>query len=141
MVNVPLCAGVPERTPVDEFRERPVGSVPLETLHVAVPRMPEAVKVALKATPAVAVFAAGSVAVTTIGNEPVCVVVPERTPVEALRAMPPGSAPLSDQVTVPMPPDCVKVWLKATPAVPLALAGFVTVMALQAMTSVYVGPS
>ena len=38
-----------------------------------------------------------------------------------------------------MAPVCVNVSLKATPAVPLFTAGFVTVMAWQAMTSVYVG--
>src|SRR5436305_366601 len=63
MVNVPLCVGVPERTPVDALSARPVGSVPLETLQVAEPRMPLAVKVALKAAPAVPLFAAGFVTV------------------------------------------------------------------------------
>ena len=50
-----------------------------------------------------------SVAVTVIGKEPVCVGVPERTPVDGLSPRPLGKAPLSDQVIVPVPPDCVKV--------------------------------
>ena len=50
--------------------------------------------------------------------------------------MPAGSAPVSDQTIVPVPPDCEKVWLKTTPAVPVLTPGLVTVMTLQAMTSV-----
>jgi hypothetical protein len=39
-----------------------------------------------------------------------------------------------------MPPVCVKVSLNALLAVPLPLAGLLTVMAGQVMTSVYVAP-
>ena len=41
---------------------------------------------------------------------------------------------------VPTPPVCVKVWLKATPAVPVLTPGLVTVMVGQVIVSVYVGP-
>src|ERR1043166_6095838 len=66
-------------------------------------------------------------------------VVPESTPVEVLSVMPLGSAPLSLQVIVPIPPDCVNVWLNATPAVPLFTPGLVTEMTGQVMVSVYDG--
>ena len=50
--------------------------------------------------------------------------------------MPAGSVPLaSEKAIVPMPPDCVKVWLKAVPAVPVVVTGLVTVMVWQLMTS------
>ncbi len=71
---------------------------------------------------------------TVIGNVPVCVGVPERTPVDGLSVIPVGSVALSDQVIVPMPPDWLKVWENATPAVPELVAGFVTVMTWQTIT-------
>ncbi len=77
-----------------------------------------------------------SVAVTVIGNEPVAEVVPERTPLTVLSEMPAGSAPVSLQAIVPLPPVCEKVWLNATPAVPVDTPGLVTLMTLQAMTRV-----
>jgi hypothetical protein len=74
-----------------------------------------------------------SVTVTVIGNEPVCVGVPERTPFGA-RVRPAGSVPLARVKTgVPMAPVCVNVSLNALPAVPLPLAGLVTVMVWQTM--------
>src|SRR5258708_40042088 len=81
-----------------------------------------------------------SVALTVIGKLPICVVVPERTPVALLRVMPLGSAPVSLQAAVPRIPVAVNVWLKATPAVPVLVAGLVTVTGWQAMNSVYVAP-
>src|SRR5260370_42513826 len=54
--------------------------------------------------------------------------------------MPLGSAPVSLQVIVPLPPVCVNCWSKATPAVPVDTPGLVTLMTLQAMTRVYVAP-
>ena len=51
-----------------------------------------------------------SVALTVIGKEPVCVGVPERTPVAGLSVRPAGNVPLlSENVVVPTPPACVKV--------------------------------
>ena len=41
--KTPLTVGVPERTPVAELSVMPVGSAPV-SLHVAVPRIPVAVK-------------------------------------------------------------------------------------------------
>src|SRR5437588_509633 len=79
-------------------------------------------------------------AVMEIGNTPTCEVVPESTPVEGLSVMPVGNGPVSDHAIVPMPPDCVKVWLNATPAVPLLTPGLVTVMVWQVMTRLYVAP-
>ena len=77
-----------------------------------------------------------SVTVTVIGNVPVCVGVPESTPLEA-RVRPVGSVPLlSVNVAVPIAPVCVKVWLKAAFTVPVVVAGLVTVMVWQPMTSV-----
>jgi hypothetical protein len=77
-----------------------------------------------------------SVTLTVIGNEPVCVGVPERTPAaESVR--PAGSEPLlSEKVAPPMALVCVKVWLNGVPAMPVVVAGFVTVMVWQPMTSV-----
>ena len=58
-----------------------------------------------------------SVAVTVIGELPVCVGVPDSVP-EA-KAMPEGSVPVSDQVIAPTPPVCVKeVEGYPVPAVP-----------------------
>ena len=77
-----------------------------------------------------------SVALTVIGNVPVCVGVPESAPFAA-SVRPVGSVPLaSENVVVPMPPLCVKVSLNAAPAVPLFTAGFVTVMVWQLIVSV-----
>src|SRR5258708_33035923 len=64
-----------------------------------------------------------SVALTVIGKLPICVVVPERTPVALLRVMPLGSAPVSLQAAVPRIPVAVNGWVKATPAVPALGAG------------------
>ena len=76
-----------------------------------------------------------SVAVTVIGKLPVCVGVPARTPaVESV--MPAGSVLAVVKFVVPMPPDCVNVALNAVPAVPVLVAGAVTVMVWQLMVSV-----
>ena len=76
-----------------------------------------------------------SVTVTTIGNVPVCVGVPESTPaVESVR--PAGSVEAVVKVAVPNAPLCVKVWLNAVPTVPVVVAGLVTVMVWQPMVSV-----
>ncbi len=77
-----------------------------------------------------------SVALTVIGKLPICVVVPERTPVALLRVMPLGSAPVSLQAAVPRIPVAVNVWLKTTPAVPVFVTGLVTVTVWQLITSV-----
>ena len=76
-----------------------------------------------------------SVAVTTIGNEPVCVGVPERTPPDD-SVRPAGSALAVEYVTVPMVLPEVKVWPNTVLTVPLLVAGLVTVMVWQPMTSV-----
>src|SRR5258707_3086093 len=58
--KVPVCVGVPERTPAVES-DIPVGSVPLAIVKVAVPRMPLAVNVAVKGELNVAALATGLV--------------------------------------------------------------------------------
>src|SRR5947209_8152014 len=76
-----------------------------------------------------------SVALTVIGKLPVCVGVPERTPLEA-SVNPAGSVPpASEKVVVPTPPTCVKVWLNGDAAGPLETAGLMTVMTLQQIWS------
>src|SRR5437763_14472991 len=81
-----------------------------------------------------------SVALTVMVNVPVCVGVPESTPLLP-SVRPAGSEPLaSENVVVPMPPLCVNVSLNAEPATPLFPAGFVTVMVWQVMVRLYVGP-
>src|SRR3954468_1675350 len=76
---------------------------------------------------------------TTIGNDPVCVGVPERTPaVES--ASPAGSVLAVVKVNVPTVLPAVKAWLKAAFTVPVVVAGLVTVMVWQPMVSVYVDP-
>src|SRR3954451_15958233 len=82
-----------------------------------------------------------SVALTVIGNEPVCVGVPERTPA-ADSPSPAGSEPLlSVNVTGAMALPAVKVWLKGTFTVPVFVAGLVTVMTWQLTVGVYVPPT
>src|SRR5438270_467465 len=74
-----------------------------------------------------------SVTLTVIGNEPLCIGVPERTPL-AESDRPLGNVPLaSENVAGPLAPLCVNVWLKAWPAMPALTDGFVTVMAGQVM--------
>ncbi len=60
--KVPVCIGVPERTPALE-RLSPDGSVPLASVKVAVPMAPLCVKVWLKGEPATPLFTAGGVTV------------------------------------------------------------------------------
>jgi hypothetical protein len=159
--NVPDCVGVPESTPAVE-RPKPVGSV-LAVVNVAVPTAPLCKKLWLNGVPTVPVVVAGfvtvivwqlivrvyvepvpvqplaSVTVTTIGNVPVCCGVPERTPaVESDK--PVGSVLAVVNVAVPIALDCVKVWLKGEPTVPVFVAGFVTVIVWQPTTRVYVAP-
>jgi len=133
--NVPRlrrCAG---ETPEAE-RVRPSEAV-LEVVKVTAPIAPLCVNVALNGVPTVsgrsarigdcdglagdrqcvrrasAGAAFESVTLTVIGNDPVWVGVPERTP-EAERLIPAGSVPLaSEKVAVPFAPLCVKVWLTA----------------------------
>ncbi len=76
-----------------------------------------------------------SVATTTIGNPPDCVGVPARTPFESSER-PFGSGLAVENVVVPTPPVCVKVWLKGTFTVPVVATGFVTAIVWHAMTSV-----
>ncbi len=76
-----------------------------------------------------------SVTVTTIGNRPVTVGVPERTPaVESDR--PAGSVDAVVNVAVPCAAVCMKLWLKGASTVPLVTTGLVTVIVWQLMVSV-----
>src|SRR5689334_6223756 len=75
-----------------------------------------------------------------MGKVPACVGVPDRTPA-ADSDRPLGSALAVVKLVVPTPPDCVKVALKGEFAVPVLLAGALTVMAWQLMTRVYVAPA
>src|SRR6188768_1328568 len=78
-----------------------------------------------------------SVTVTTIGNEPFCVGVPERTPFVA-SVSPAGRVLAVVNVAVPMAPVCVKVSLNGALTVPAVLTGLVTVMTWQPMVRLYV---
>ena len=62
------------------------------------------------------------------GKLPVCVGVPLNTPADD-KLNPVGKVPVFIvKVDPPIDPDCVKVWLKAAPAVPLDVPGLVTVI-------------
>src|SRR4051794_39059053 len=79
-----------------------------------------------------------SVALTVIGNEPVCVGVPERTPA-ADSPRPAGSEPLlSVNVTGAMALPAVKLWLNATLTVPLFVAALLSSDLWQLMVRMYV---
>src|SRR5947209_2595983 len=155
--NDPVCVGVPERTPPVES-VRPVGSVEA-VVKVTVPIVLPAVKVCEKALDAVPVVVTGfvtlitwqpmvseyvvpvpvqpfeSVTFTTIGKVPVCVGVPERTPpLESVS--PAGNVLAVENATAPIAPDCVKVWLNAAAATPVVVAGLITLMVWQPITSV-----
>src|SRR5947209_4258003 len=68
-----------------------------------------------------------SVTFTTIGKVRVCVGVPDRTPA-ADSVRPAGRVLVVVKVAVALAPLCVKVWLKGLAAVPVVVAGFVTLM-------------
>lgn len=72
-----------------------------------------------------------------IGNAPDVLVVPLSTPAGD-SVMPVGSALAVVKFVVPMPSDCVNVWLNGTPTVPVFVAGAVTVMVWQVTLSVNV---
>src|SRR5512141_410806 len=61
-------------------------------------------------------------------------------PVAVWNVSPVGSAPDSENVVVPTPPVSVNWTLNGVPAGSDVVAGFVTVMVWQLMTSVYVAP-
>src|SRR3954447_17695247 len=157
--KLPDCVGVPESTPPAE-NVRPAGRTPLLSENVAPPMAPLCEKIWLKAAFTVPVVVAGFVTVTTwqlmmrlyvgptpvqppasvtltvIGNVPLPVGVPERTPAaESVR--PGGSVPvLSAKLTGVVPPVCANVWLNALPAVPVVTAGFWTATPGQVTVSV-----
>lgn len=129
MGKAPNCVGVPESTPF-EASVNPVGKV-LEVVNATVPIPPLCVKVWLNAVPEVPVVIVGfvtvivwqpitsvyvapvpihpllSVAFTVMGNEPVCVGVPDNVPFEA-SVKPVGNVLEVLNVVVPMPPLCMK---------------------------------
>src|SRR5258708_372246 len=81
-----------------------------------------------------------SVALTVITNVPGTGGVPESRP-DGDSDNPVGSVPLAMvKFAKLIAPLCMKVWLKPESTVPVVVAGFVTVMVWQAMTSVYVAP-
>src|SRR5262245_40371055 len=154
--KLPICPGVPDSTPVDGFSVRPVGSVPV-TDQVTVPMAPVCVNVCEYGVPAVAAgMVAGftviawqlitsvtlrlpmqllpSLALIVIGKLPVCVGVPDSTPVDVLSVMPVGNVPVTDQVTVPMAPVCVNVCEYGVPAVPAGMVAGFTVIVWQLIT-------
>src|SRR3954453_10214965 len=139
--NDPNCAVVPLSRP-DALSVYPVGSVPLFRVKVAPPTAPVCVNCWLKAVFTVPDAVAGfvtvmvwqamaieyvaavpvqpfaSVAFTVIGNEPVSVGVPGRTPA-ADSVRPAGSVPvLRLNAIAPMPPACVTVLLNVAETVP-----------------------
>jgi hypothetical protein len=81
-----------------------------------------------------------SVALTVIGKLPVCVGVPLSTPADDKVKLV-GKVLAVLNVVVPMPPLCVKVWLKGENIVPAVVAGFVTVIVWQLMTKLSVALS
>src|SRR6185369_11810398 len=98
----------------------PVGSVPV-TDQVIVPMPLVCVNVCEYAVPAVpAGIVVGLTVIVwqliTSGKLPVCVGVPESTPVPVFSVSPVGSVPVTDQVIVPMPLVCVNVCEYAVPA-------------------------
>src|SRR5262245_46604617 len=156
--KLPVCVGVPDSVAVPVLTVIPVGSVPVSA-HVMAPLPPLCVNSCEYGLPAVpAGIVAGStvivwqlmtsvtarvpkqpfasVARTVIGKLPVCVGVPESTPVAVLKLRPVGSVPVSDHVMVPTPPDCVKVCEYAVPTVPAGIVAGSTVMVGQLITSV-----
>src|SRR5260221_711225 len=158
MEKMPVCSGVPESTPL-VASDIPEGGEPAASEKAAVPIAPLCVKVWLNGEPATPVVTAGfvtvmvwqvmvsvyvapvpvqpfeSVALTVMAKVPVWVGVPDSVPFAA-SVRPAGSVPLaSENVVAPMPPPCVKVWLKGAPATPLDTAGFVTVMVWQVIVS------
>src|SRR6185295_16349952 len=68
---------------------------------------------------------------------PVCVGVPPSTPVDASSVRPAGSVPITLHVMAPLLPAWVKVALKAVPAVPVFVAGAVTVIVGQLIINVW----
>src|SRR5207248_1565854 len=136
-----MAVDVPERTPVELLSVMPLGSAPL-SLQVAVPRMPVAVNVSLKAVPDCTLAWAGlvtvmvlqamtseyvgplaaqplpSVTVTTMGNVPLWVGVPASSPLVE-RVMPFGSVLAVVNVAPPSAPVCENCSLKAALTVPL----------------------
>ena len=78
-----------------------------------------------------------SVTMTTTGNVPPCVGVPESTPFVP-SVSPAGSVLAVVNVAPPIAPVCVNVSENGDPAATVALAGLVTVIVWQPITSVYV---
>ena len=68
-----------------------------------------------------------SVTVTTIGNAPPCVGVPDSVPLVA-SVKPVGSVEAVVKVAVPMAPVCVKLMERGVPAGLLVVAGLLTAM-------------
>src|SRR6185503_1850318 len=77
-----------------------------------------------------------SVAVTSIGNEPVCVGVPERTPFEP-SVSPAGSVLAVVNVVVPIAFVAVNVSLNGALTVPVVVLGLTTPMTWQATNMSY----
>lgn len=69
--NAPLAEGVPVIWPVEEFRDKPVGSDPLVTDHVYGVVPPEAVRVAEYAAPS---CASGKSPVKIVRDDPVAAI-------------------------------------------------------------------
>ena len=150
--KVPTTVGVPESVPF-VASVNPEGNV-LDVENVAPPTAPLCVNVCVNGAAATPVVVAGlvtvivgqvmtrlyvvpvpvqplpSVTVTTTGNVPVWVGVPERRPADE-SDKPAGKALAVVNVAPPTAPFCVKFWLNAAPAGPLVVAGLVTVMTLQ----------
>ncbi len=76
-----------------------------------------------------------SVALTVNGKLPVCVGVPASKPAED-RVIPVGRVLAVLNVVAPMPSACVKLWLNAAFAVPVFVAGAVSVIVWQLMVNV-----
>src|SRR5258706_9429714 len=73
-------------------------------------------------------------------KSPDCVGVPSRMPVAECRVRPVGSVLAVVKAGGPRLPLCVNCSLNGEATVPLVFTGFVTEMALQAMTRLYVAP-
>ena len=137
--NVPVWVGVPERTPAKKVI--PVGRLPYSVKIVAptpalwvkvtggytTPAVPEGIdpgptlivgQLTIMLYASVPKHPFESVALTMIGNVPVWVAVPDKSP-PVERLIPVGNVPVSVNVIVPTPPVWVNVApAKTTPAVP-----------------------
>jgi len=130
-LNVPPTVGVPEITPVDVSKTKPVGNLPLEIDHV-IGIVPSAASVWLYDCPIMppgkdavvivggavmtmlrllVVFPAEFVAITVKLNVPIAVGTPVIAPVVSFKIRPAGSAPFAIDQVIGVVPVALSLWL------------------------------